>query len=478
MSHQISQSRLSYSRQFLIQYQHIYKPDQTITDKLSPHLSSSRSLNTSKKIPNPRDSISRSARTPHPKKNSSAYLQRSEKKQNSYKIRNENTSNNHVAPQNPDLTNPIENTELENAMFCRRRVDFSLSLPDIEPLRPSKSETSPSPPDTPPIGSLSHSQSDTSVPLGIVPFDMALHSFHSSTPNSVFLSESKFAALFSKSPVDNGSDHTDHNSDFCDSSPRPIPNNSLSSSFEFQSPESLPIPKFTETTSPTTDAPTNTVQQASSLALSPLPKSKSVTQDRSSWVAVEQKGTPRTPVYIKSPEVSKQETSPYRVSRTPKSAHGSRPISPLDEQRLIQRQKQIDYGYRTVGYLRYRLLVPKDKRKPEHPRTPKKAQGCSKRSWDGQLKKWRRDLHLWDPDKLDAFRALLNSDLVETIITANPELAEIVHVVREKLDNPLANDDESEEEESSPIGSSLKGVEKKKQSGEPRLEKVARTLVF
>jgi hypothetical protein len=103
--------------------------------------------------------------------------------------------------------------------------------------------------------------------------------------------------------------------------------------------------------------------------------------------------------------------SPFRSSsKTPRSPHNARPISPLDEQRLVQRQKQIDYGYRTVGYLRYRLLVPKEKRKPEHPRTPKKAQGCSKRSWDGQLKKWRRDLHLWDPDNLEAFRALLNSE--------------------------------------------------------------------
>jgi len=133
----------------------------------------------------------------------------------------------------------------------------------------------------------------------------------------------------------------------------------------------------------------------------------------------------------------------FSSSKSPRSP--IRPISPLDEQRLAQRQKQIDYGYRTVGYLRYRLLVSKDHRKPEHPRTPKKTQGCSKRSWDGQLKKWRRDLHLWDPDNVDAFKALLNSDLVVSIIAANPELAEIVDIVKEKLDNPIPDFDDDDD---------------------------------
>jgi hypothetical protein len=184
--------------------------------------------------------------------------------------------------------------------------------------------------------------------------------------------------------------------------------------------------------------------------------------------------------------------SKYSPSKSPKSP--VRPISPLDEQRLAQRQKQIDYGYRTVGYLRYRLLVAKDHRKPEHPRTPKKTQGCSKRSWDGQLKKWRRDLHLWDPDNADAFKALLNSDLVVSIIAANPELAEIVDIVREKMENPTAYDEELEEQDfinatSVPSNNVAQapsqddGIEKK--ISPPRIgvdtkvqNKVARTLVF
>jgi hypothetical protein len=179
----------------------------------------------------------------------------------------------------------------------------------------------------------------------------------------------------------------------------------------------------------------------------------------------------------------------YSPSKSPRSP--VRPISPLDEQRLAQRQKQIDYGYRTVGYLRYRLLVAKDHRKPEHPRTPKKTQGCSKRSWDGQLKKWRRDLHLWDPDNVDAFKALLNSDLVVSIIAANPELAEIVDIVKEKMDNPNTDyeddlgDDSDLSNSQNALGTSQNGFNNDKKVSPPRIgddtkvqNKVARTLVF
>jgi hypothetical protein len=197
---------------------------------------------------------------------------------------------------------------------------------------------------------------------------------------------------------------------------------------------------------------------------------------------------PLSSVTPKTPEPS--EKSPYRNSKTPQKSPRNRPVSPLDDQRLVQRQKQIDYGYRTVGYLRYRLLVPKDMRKPDHPRTPKKAQGCSKRSWDGQLKKWRRDLHLWDPDNLEAFRALLSSEVVETLVAANPELEDVVRAVREKLDNPSslknledgADISDDELEASSPASSIPTKSSTKNQviSSGPKLTntKVARTLVF
>ncbi|KAH7283264.1 hypothetical protein KP509_35G069300 [Ceratopteris richardii] len=72
-----------------------------------------------------------------------------------------------------------------------------------------------------------------------------------------------------------------------------------------------------------------------------------------------------------------------------------------DAHRLSQRQKQIEYGKNTLGYERYTELVPRFKRKAKDPQTPNPKQVCSKRSWDGQIRKWRRLLHLYDPPSED-----------------------------------------------------------------------------
>jgi len=69
-----------------------------------------------------------------------------------------------------------------------------------------------------------------------------------------------------------------------------------------------------------------------------------------------------------------------------------------DPRRLEQRQKQIEYGYKTIGYQNFISKVPKNGRGPKDPVTPRKNQKCSKRSWDGQIRKWRRELHQWDPE--------------------------------------------------------------------------------
>jgi len=128
------------------------------------------------------------------------------------------------------------------------------------------------------------------------------------------------------------------------------------------------------------------------------------------------------PLRIQSPPATMPVVPPLKLSPTREG---------LDEHRLEQRQKQIDYGYRTLGYIRYRILVPKEKRSRECPRTPKKSQLCSKRSWDGQVKKWRRDLHLWDPKDEESFMKILNQQHLSKILSGDEDTSEMINIIVE-----------------------------------------------
>lgn len=87
--------------------------------------------------------------------------------------------------------------------------------------------------------------------------------------------------------------------------------------------------------------------------------------------------------------------------------------------KLTSRQKQIDYGKNTTGYSIYVSQVPRNQRKRgDHPWTPNKFQMCSKRSWDGQVRKWRRALHKFDPNEPEC------DDSIETESTQSGESLE------------------------------------------------------
>lgn len=63
-----------------------------------------------------------------------------------------------------------------------------------------------------------------------------------------------------------------------------------------------------------------------------------------------------------------------------------------DMHRVAQRQKQIDLGKDTLAYDCFVNAVSREDRKPQHPMTPLATQKCSRRSFVGQIKRWRKML--------------------------------------------------------------------------------------
>jgi len=95
------------------------------------------------------------------------------------------------------------------------------------------------------------------------------------------------------------------------------------------------------------------------------------------------------------------------------------------QSKILQRQKQIDYGKNTVGYEKYLKLVPRSKRGPTDPKTPNIYISNSKRAFDGIVKKWRRELHRYDRENVGNF--LVNNS-EECAMAYSPEVSHVRRV--------------------------------------------------
>jgi len=138
------------------------------------------------------------------------------------------------------------------------------------------------------------------------------------------------------------------------------------------------------------------------------------------------------PTTVSESAVTPSFQSSYTPTKTPCTPPSASKCE-TDPHRLKQRQKQIDYGYRTIGYIRFFLAIKKEDRIKEHPKTPRKSQACSKRSWDGQVKKWRRELHKWDPEDPAEYEKLMAPEILLTVYGDTPEMPIIVTQLREQI---------------------------------------------
>ncbi|KRX42778.1 Oocyte-specific histone RNA stem-loop-binding protein 2 [Trichinella murrelli] len=80
----------------------------------------------------------------------------------------------------------------------------------------------------------------------------------------------------------------------------------------------------------------------------------------------------------------------YRKIRRPPALFAKE----TDENIIARRMKDIQKGYNCEAYKHYLNAVPKDARiKGVHPVTPTKELKFSRRSWDAQVRLWRRNIH-------------------------------------------------------------------------------------
>ncbi|VDM39225.1 unnamed protein product [Toxocara canis] len=53
-------------------------------------------------------------------------------------------------------------------------------------------------------------------------------------------------------------------------------------------------------------------------------------------------------------------------------------------------------------YARYLTEIPKSEREDNHPKTPNKYINYSRRSWDSQIRIWKRSLYIWGGEEISS----------------------------------------------------------------------------
>jgi len=108
-----------------------------------------------------------------------------------------------------------------------------------------------------------------------------------------------------------------------------------------------------------------------------------------------------------------------------------------DPHRLESRTKQVTYGKVTDGYKNYVKFVPVERRMRGDPKTPDIHQTCSKRSWDGQVRKWRRALHAFDEITDESQLVEVRKNLVTINQTPNKKGCATEPIQRKSYDRHL-----------------------------------------